>query len=136
MLPNLSRLALLASKGGSSNSIKASLLTQLGSTPTGDRFFAKLPDSFNTPEATVISAWRRQRLPSVGPQALEEATAITSEASASEDGTLIKSEVAGGRKPLMTWEKWYWGVCVVGISVFGLTWFNRRVNKEDDEVSN
>lgn len=29
----------------------------------------------------------------------------------------MSKEVPGGSKPLRSWERWYWGVAVVGISI-------------------
>lgn len=56
------------------------------------------------------------------------------DANAGSTAYFLKSELTGVTKPMKTWEKWYWGVFVVALTVLGLGYWNRRMTKEDIEV--
>ncbi|KIZ06235.1 hypothetical protein MNEG_1728 [Monoraphidium neglectum] len=45
----------------------------------------------------------------------------------------MSREVPGGRKPMHSWEKWYWGAGVGGVSVF-LFWRLKPEGKTEEQI--
>lgn len=52
---------------------------------------------------------------------------------AGRDSLLEMKEVPGGSKPLRSWERWYWGVGVAGISAV-LYWNLKKPDKTPEEI--
>ena len=46
----------------------------------------------------------------------------------------MDKEVPGGRKPLATWEKWYWGAGVVAVSAMLFKYLSYKPPKTPEEL--